>query len=116
MNKYIEKVEKYKKSVCDKALAKLQEDYVSARDSYADTGYDKYFKKMSKCEVEIKELEDYLTSKEKTDITTTEYKELLELRQKMKIVKSKVFYLTKDLPMSNVLMRLNEMLKDIRLE
>lgn len=46
------------------------------------------------------------------EVTASEYKELLELRQKMKSIKNKVFYLSKELPMCADLMNLQDVLRD----
>lgn len=46
MNKYIEKVEKYKEKVLLPALEKLKTECEEAEDFFRDTGYDRYFNKM----------------------------------------------------------------------
>ena len=46
------------------------------------------------------------------EVTASEYKELLELRQKMKSIKNKVFYLSKELPTCADLMNLQDVLRD----
>ncbi len=114
MNKYIEKVEEYKKKTLGKVLNQLKEEYEQAKDFYTDTGYDRYFNKMSKCEIQINEIEKYLKGEheEKIDLRPDDYKELLMLRQKMKNIKSKVFYLSKDFPMCADLINLQDMLRD----
>lgn len=100
MNKYVEKVEQYKEKVLKPALEKLKAEHEEAEDFYRDTGYDRYYKKMQKCESQIEEIEQYLKAgtMEVREVTASEYKELLELRQKMKSIKNKVFYLSKELP------------------
>lgn len=114
MNKYIERVERYKEKVLNAALEKLKAEHEEAEDFYRDTGYDRYFNKMQKCESQIKEIEKYLgeSKGEKKDITASEYKELLQLREAMKNVKSKVFYLSKELPMCADLINLQDLLRD----
>ncbi len=114
MNKYVEKVENYKEKVMRQALEKLKTEYEEAKDSYRDTGYDKYYKKMQKGEEQIAEIEEYINAgkTEVKQVTTSEYKELLKLRQKMKIVKNKVFYLSKELPMCADLINLQDLLRD----
>lgn len=84
MNKYVEKVEQYKEKVLKPALEKLKAEHEEAEDSYRDTGYDRYYKKMQKCESQIEEIEQYLKAgtMEVREVTASEYKELLELRQK----------------------------------
>ena len=112
MNKYIEKVEKYKEKVLGTALEKLKAEHEEAEDFYRDTGYDRYFNKMQKCEKQIEEIEKYLGESKKKDITASEYKELLQLREAMKNVKSKVFYLSKELPVCTDLINLQDLLRD----
>lgn len=114
MNKYIEKVEKYKEKVLGTALEKLREDYKEAKDSYRDTGHDRYLNKIHKCEIQIQEIEEYMKNVENEikDISSSEYRELLELREKMKTIKSKVFYISKEIPVSADLINLQDMLRD----
>lgn len=114
MNKYVEKVEQYKEKVLGQALEKLKTDYEEAEDFYRDTGYDRYYKKMQKCESQIAEIEKYMNAgkTEVKQVTASEYKELLELRQKMKTIKNKVFYLSKELPMCADLINLQDLLRD----
>ncbi|MBP3577485.1 MAG: hypothetical protein J6K15_05170 [Lachnospiraceae bacterium] len=114
MNKHIEKVEKYKEKTLKTALEKLKAEYAEAEDFYTDTGYDKYYNKMNKCEAQIEEIEEYMSrgQEEKRVIATDEYKELLQLREKMKCVKNKVFYLSKELPMCADLIGLMDILRD----
>lgn len=63
MNKYVEKVEQYKEKVLKPALEKLKAEHEEAEDSYRDTGYDRYYKKMQKCESQIEEIEQYFQRK-----------------------------------------------------
>lgn len=113
MNKYIEKVEKYKEKVLLPALEKLKTECEEAEDFFRDTGYDRYFNKMQKCESQIEEIEEYLgESQKKEEITSSEYKELLQLRETMKNIKTKVFYLSKELPMCVDLINLKDLLRD----
>lgn len=114
MNKYVERVEKYKEKVLGQALEKLKNERKEAEDFYNDTGYERYYNKIQKCEKQIEEIEKY-TEAGKTEvrkITGEEYKELLELRQKIKNIKSKVFYLSKELPMCADLINLQDSLRD----
>lgn len=113
-NKYIEKVEEYKQKTLEKALEKIKSEYGQAKEFYTDTGYDRYYKKMCKCEKQIEEIEEYLGTKQEQSIETVanNYKELLFLREKMKNIKSTVFYLAKDLPMCTDLINLLDMLRD----
>jgi len=114
MNKHIEKVEQYKQKVLEKELENLRAKYHEAEYSYADTGQDKYFNKMSIYEKQINEIEEYL--KPKDEITLREYKELKNLRWVVKNAKSKVFYIFADwpdgLPPHTELINLRDMLRD----
>ena len=109
MNKYVEKVEQYKGKVLKPALEKLKAEHEEAEGSYRDTGYDRYYKKMQKCESQIEEIEQYLKAgtMEVREVTASEYKELLELS-----IKNKVFYLSKEMPMCADLMNLQDVLRD----
>lgn len=98
MNKTIEKIEAYKTKEIEKALSKAEQGYEEAKDFFQDTGYDRYFKKMEKCEKELHELEDYLHKGETVvkDLSTDQYKEYLEMKQDMKNLVSKFFYMFAD--------------------
>ena len=50
MSKTIEKIEAYKSKEIEKAMSKLKKEYSDARRSFSDTGYDRYQKKMDRCE------------------------------------------------------------------
>ena len=114
MNKYIERVERYKQKTLNNALEKLREEYSEAQYDYADSGSDRYFNKMSRLEDQINEIEKYL--KPKDEITLREYKELKNLRWVVKNAKAKVFYIFADwpdgLPPHTELINLRDMLRD----
>ncbi len=80
MSKAIEKIEAYKSKEIEKAMSKLKKEYSDAWGSFSDTGYDRYQKKMDKCEKEIQEIEAYLHKGEENtkDLTTDQYKEYPE--------------------------------------
>ena len=115
MNKYVEKVENYKKKILGTALEKLKAEYAEAKDFYSDTGYDRYYNKMQKCEAQIDEIEEYLypAMEAAKDITTDQYREFLELKRIMQSVKSNVTYIMADLPECTEKIRLNDVLKEI---
>ena len=114
MSKYVEKVERYKHKILDAALVKLKEDYSDAEDFYRDTGHGRYFNKMSKCEKEINEIEEYLNGKPKVkDITTDEYRDFLKLKETMRSVKSNLVYLLADLPDCSETARLRDCMREI---
>ncbi|MDE6053391.1 MAG: hypothetical protein K2G55_06470 [Lachnospiraceae bacterium] len=96
MNKYIEKVEQYKQKTLNNALEKLRAEYREAQRDYADSGYDRYFNKMNRCEKQIDEIEEYLRPKRK--MSPEEFEELNGLRRTVKTAKNKVFYLLCDWP------------------
>ena len=114
MNKYIKKVEDYKQKTLEKALETLREEYKEARINFSETGYDRYQKKMDKIEEQIDEIEKYLgiEFEEPIELKANIYKQVIELREAMSTVKSKVFYLSKDIPMCTELFNLQEFLKD----
>ena len=97
MSKTIEKIENYKERELNKALLKAKQGYDEAADFYRDTGYDKYYKKMTKYEKEISELEEYLCKDEVKvkDLSTEQYKEYLQMKRDLKALESKMFYLIK---------------------
>ena len=116
MNKRIEKVESYKKKILNQALEKLKAEYAEAEDFYRDTGYDRYFKKMQKCEAELQEIEEYLCKDEVVtkDLSTEQYREYLKMKQDLTTIKNKLFYLVTDLglPVTADLTAIQDILKD----
>lgn len=112
MSKYIEKVEK----TLNAAISKLEAEMDEARRNYNDTGYDRYFNKMSKCEVEIEEIKAYLKRDEAPveKVTTEEYKEYMKMKQDLKAIKNKLFYLVADLglPATANLVTMQDILRD----
>lgn len=113
MNKYIEKVENYKQKTLGTALEKLKAEYADAEDMYTDSGCDRYYNKMQKCEKEIEEIENYLEPVTvHQNVVAGDYKELLELREKMKNIKAKLFYLGADFPQCADIINLKDMVRD----
>lgn len=106
MNKYIERVEKYKQKTLDRALEKINAEYRQFRYDYADSGRDRDFNKMTRRENQIYEIEEYLNKRE---MTAKECEELNELRRIVKLAKNKVFYLTKEWPEGIVNTNLNSL-------
>ena len=98
MNKTIEKIETYKAKEITKALEKAQQGYEEAKDFFSDTGYDRYFHKMNKCEKEIQELEEYLHKDEVKvkDLSTDQYREYLEMKKDIQSISSKFFFMFAD--------------------
>lgn len=116
MNKTIEKIEAYKAKEIEKAISKAEHEYSCARDFYNDTGYDRYFNKMQKYEKELQELEDYLHKGEAAvkDLSTYQYREYLKMKQDLKDLKSKLFYLVADsgLPATANLISMQDILRN----
>ena len=98
MNKTIEKIETYKAKEIAKALEKAKQGYEEAKDFYSDTGYDRYFHKMQKCENELRELEDYLQKDEAVvkDLSTEQYREYVDMKKDIQSLISKFFYMFAD--------------------
>ena len=98
MNKTIEKIEAYKAKEITKAMKKAQQGYEEAKDFFSDTGYDRYFNKMEKCEKEIQELEDYLHKDEVkvNDLSTDQYREYLDMKKDIQSISSKFFFMFAD--------------------
>lgn len=98
MNKTIEKIEAYKAKEIKKAMGKAQQGYEEAKDFFSDTGYDRYFHKMEKCEKEIQELEDYLHKDEVkvNDLSTDQYREYLDMKKDIQSISSKFFFMFED--------------------
>lgn len=99
-----------------KALEKAEQSYREACDSYNDTGYDKYFTKMQKAEKEIEELNDFLKRGQTVvkELSTDQYKEYLKMKQDLKSLKNKLFYLVSDLglPATTELIGMQDILRD----
>ncbi len=99
MNKAIEKVETFKKTTIDKAVEKARQAYEEARGSFNDTGYDRYYNKMTKLEAEIEELEEYQQRDGAIRAAIDERaKAKQELEEIKKTLKNKLFYLMKAIP------------------
>lgn len=116
MSKYIEKVENYKQKILGTAIEKLKAEYDEAKDFYGDTGYDRYFNKMNKCEAELEEIKDYLHKDEVKikDLSTDKYKEYLKMKRDLNTIKNKLFYLKADLglPATADLITMQDILRD----
>ena len=98
MNKTIEKIETYKAKEIAKALDKAKQGYEETKDFYNDTGYDRYFHKMQKCENELHEIEDYLHKDEVVtkDLSTDQYRKYMDMQRDLKALVSKFFYMFAD--------------------
>lgn len=54
MSKTIEEIEAYKAKIIENVMFELKKEYSDARGNFSDTGYDRYQKKMDKCEKEMR--------------------------------------------------------------
>jgi hypothetical protein len=90
-----------------------RKDFVEVEASYRDTGYDKYYNKMNRLDAEYKELKEFIHLEETTEALPQTVVELDRLREVLKNIKSKVFYMEADFPANSHLIGLKELLKDI---
>lgn len=97
-----------------KAMEKNRNAYVEAEESYNDTGYDRYWNKMQKLDIEYEELKAFLHPKEEINISPETIRKLDELQRKVKNIKSKWEYLRIDLPHSVESVGIDELFKDIK--
>lgn len=96
------------------AMEKNRIAYAEAEEWYRDTGYDRYFKKMNKLDTEYEQYKNFLHIEDEPNVTqeVRTLKELDELKRVISTVKSKVFYLSQDLPQCAELNTLQDMLRD----
>ena len=96
------------------AMEKNRTSYAEASAWYKDTGYDRYFKKMDKLEKEYEEYKKFLHITDEPNFSeeSAMYKELDNLKRAISTIKSKVYYLSQDLPQCTELITLKEFLKD----
>ena len=99
MNKAIEKCEAYKQKTIAAALDKAKAEYTEDEGSFNDTGYDRYYNKMSKLEAEIADLKEYLNRDNAIREAIEEKKRTrAELEEIKKELKNKLFYLLAAIP------------------
>ncbi|CUX74682.1 hypothetical protein BN3589_03904 [Clostridium sp. C105KSO14] len=106
--------------VIEKAVIKITQEmernrkaYNEARGSYNDTGYDRYYNKMTKLDAEYEELKAFLHPEEKSEVPEV-YRECDELRQMLRNLKNKWQYLRADLPVSADTIGIDDLLRDVR--
>jgi putative IMPACT (imprinted ancient) family translation regulator len=111
---------KFVNKLIEKATLKIvqrmeqnRKEFVEAEASYRDTGYNKYYNKMNRLDVEYKELKDFMHLGETTEVLPQTIVELDRLREVVKNIKSKVFFMEADFPVNSHLVGLKELLKDI---
>jgi hypothetical protein len=90
-----------------------RKEFVEAEASYSDTGYDKYYNKMIRLDTEYNELKDFMHLETTTEALPQTIVELDRLREVLKNIKSKVFYMEIDFPANSHLIGLKELLRDI---
>ncbi len=116
MNKTIEKIEQYKSNMITKAIDKLKDTYEETKGNYNDTGYDRYYNKMKRCEEEIEELEAY---RDKDNAVSEAFNEKVQVRAELdkikKDISSKLFYILADMPESTDIRNLKEYVEKISL-
>lgn len=95
------------------AMEKNRNAYVEAKGSYNDTGYNRYWNKMQKLDIEYEELKTFLHPKEEINVAPETIRKLDELQIKVKSIKSKWEYLRADLPDSVDSVGIDEIFKDI---
>ena len=99
MNKAIEKCEAYKRKTIAAALEKAKAEFTDAERSFNDTGFDRYYNKMTKKGAEIAELEEYMTRDNAISAAIEEKKKVrAELEEIKKNLKNKLFYLLAAIP------------------
>lgn len=98
------------------AMEKNRKAYLDAEEFYRDTGYDRYWNKMQKLDAEYEELKAFLHPEEKVDVQPETIRNLDELQQKVKSIKSKWEYLcvALNLPTTVDVIGINEIFKDIK--
>lgn len=106
--------------VIEKAVIKITQEmernrkaYNEARGSYNDTGYDRYYNKMTKLDAEYEDLKAFLHPEEKSEVPEV-YRECDELRRMLRNLKSKWQYLRADLPVSADTIGIDDLLRDVR--
>ena len=99
MNKAIEKCEAYKRKTIAAALEKAKAEFTAAEGSFNDTGFDRYYNKMTKKGAEIAELEEYMNRDNAISAAIEEKKKVrAELEEIKKNLKNKLFYLLAAIP------------------
>lgn len=96
------------------AMEKNRIAYAEADEWYKDTGYDRYYKKMNKLDAEYDEYKEFLHIEDAPNLAQecSKTREIDELRRTISTVKSKLFYLSQDLPQCAELISLRELLMD----
>lgn len=98
------------------AVAKNRNAYAEADKNYRDTGYDRYWNKMQKLDIEYEELNAFfLHPKEKIDVAPETIRKLDELQRNVRCLKSKWEYLRADLPDSSDSVGIDDIFRDIKL-
>lgn len=108
MNNWIEAIK-------NKIINKMEVNrkaYEEADASYKDTGYNKYYNKMVKLDKEYEELEAFLLDGNEDGEKLLQLKNENEaLRKVLAQIKTKVYYLSKELPRCSELISLEDILR-----
>lgn len=94
------------------AMERNRKSYSEADKNYKDTGYDRYWNKMQKLDIEYEELKSFIHV-DKMEVTPETIKKLRELQRKVASLKSKWEILRYDLPVSAEVCGIDDILKDI---
>jgi len=106
MNKYIENATL--KIV--QRMEKNRQEYEELRRNYNDTGYDRYKNKMDALDVEYEEFKAFIGVKEEQN--SSDSLELERLRDILKNIKSKIYYMEFDFPDNSHLIGLKRLLNE----
>lgn len=97
--KTIDKIEAYRVRELKKAINRLNDKREEARGNLNDTGYDRYYNAIQRCEKDLELLEEY---KEKQQAQEEAVKLITETKAELagikKALKIKIFYLQQALP------------------
>lgn len=95
------------------AMERNRKQYVDADASYRDTGYDRYWNKMQRLDIEYDELKTFLHG-DTIEVTPETIRKLKELQVNVTSLKSKWEILRQDLPASAEACGIDDILKDIK--
>lgn len=114
IQKVIEKIELNKSNAINREIGRVQARYDEAWGNHHDTGYDRYYKVMLRCEEELKELYDYKNRESAIDDALATRKACtVELKEIKKTLKTKMFYLQESLPDCSELRNLREYIESL---
>jgi hypothetical protein len=109
MNKYIEKATLKIVQRMEQNRKELNE----AKESYNDSGYDRYLKKMEQLDKEYEEFKEFLHIQEPDNSLTKANLEIDRLQRILATIKNKIFYMEADFPANTHIIGLKDLLRDI---